>query len=135
MIQLPPDLFFGTTIGTCIVVLKKSKKDNATLFIDASAEFVRSGNKNKLADDNREKIMQAYVERKSITHFANLVPNASIATNDYNIAVSSYVEGENTSKEVDIHALNVRIAEIVSCQQALREAIDSIVADLEGGKA
>jgi type I restriction enzyme M protein len=115
--------------------LKKSKKDNATLFIDASAEFVRSGNKNKLADDNREKIMQAYVERKSITHFANLVPNASIATNDYNIAVSSYVEGENTSKEVDIHALNVRIAEIVSCQQALREAIDSIVADLEGGKA
>jgi type I restriction enzyme M protein len=135
VIQLPPDLFFGTTIGTCIVVLKKSKKDNATLFIDASAEFVRSGNKNKLADDNREKIMQAYVERKSITHFANLVPNASIATNDYNIAVSSYVEGENTSKEVDIHALNVRIAEIVSCQQALREAIDSIVADLEGGKA
>ena len=135
VIQLPPDLFFGTTIGTCIVVLKKSKKDNATLFIDASAEFVRSGNKNKLADANREKILKAYVERKSIAHFANIVPNGSIAANDYNIAVSSYVEGENTTEEVDIRALNARIAEIVSRQQALREAIDSIVADLEGGKA
>lgn len=45
IIQLPPDLFFGTTIGTCIMVLKKSKKDNSVLFIDASEQFVRSGNK------------------------------------------------------------------------------------------
>lgn len=135
VIQLPPDLFFGTTIATCIVVLKKSKKDNATLFIDASAEFVRSGNKNKLTDANREKILKAFIGRKSIAHFAHLVPNSDIAANDYNITVSSYVEGENTTEEVDIHLLNARIAEIVSRQQELREAIDSIVADLEGGEA
>lgn len=133
VIQLPPDLFFGTTIGTCIVVLKKSKKDNATLFIDASAEFVRGGNKNKLTDCNRKKILNAYIERKDHDHFAKLVLNKDIAGNDYNIAVSSYVEGENTTEEVDIEKLNAHIAEIVIKQNKLRVAIDEIVADLEGG--
>lgn len=134
VIQLPPDLFFGTTIATCIIVLKKSKKDNATLFIDASAEFVRGGNKNKLTDTNRKKILDAYIERKDQDHFAKLVPNADIADNDYNIAVSSYVEQENTTEAVDIEQLNARIAEIVIRQNQLRTAIDEIVAELEGGK-
>ena len=53
VIQLPPDLFFGTTIATCIIVLKKSKTDNRVLFIDASAEFIRQGNKNKLTASNQ----------------------------------------------------------------------------------
>lgn len=133
VIQLPPDLFFGTTIGTCIIVLKKSKKDNATLFIDASAEFVRGGNKNKLTDTNRKKILNAYIERKDHDHFAKLVLNKDIADNDYNIAVSSYVEQENTTEEVDIEILNAHIAEIVIKQNKLRTAIDEIIADLEGG--
>lgn len=134
VIQLPPDLFFGTTIATCIIVLKKSKSDNATLFIDASAAFVRSGNKNKLSDAHRQKVLQAYVERKEVPHFARLVPNEAIADNDYNIAVSSYVEQENTTEAVDIEQLNARIADIVAKQQQLRTAIDAIVAELEGGK-
>ena len=133
VIQLPPDLFFGTGIATCIIVLKKSKKDNATLFIDASAEFVRGGNKNKLTEPNRKKILNAFVERKDIDHFARLVPNSDIAENDYNIAVSSYVEQENTTEEVNIEKLNAHIAEIVIRQNKLRTAIDAIVADLEGG--
>ncbi|GAB1418936.1 type I restriction-modification system subunit M [Bacteroidales bacterium] len=133
VIQLPPDLFFGTGIATCIIVLKKSKKDNATLFIDASAEFVRGGNKNKLTEPNRKKILNAFVERKDIAHFARLVPNSDIAENDYNIAVSSYVEQENTTEEVNIEKLNAQIAEIVIRQNTLRTAIDAIVADLEGG--
>ena len=133
VIQLPPDLFFGTTIGTCIIVLKKSKKDNATLFIDASAEFVRGGNKNKLTDANRKKILTAYIERKDHEHFAKLVLNKDIADNDYNIAVSSFVETENATEDVDIEKLNAHIAEIVIKQNKLRTAIDEIVADLEGG--
>ena len=132
VIQLPPDLFFGTTIGTCIIVLKKSKKDNATLFIDASAEFVRGGNKNKLTDNNRKKILNAYIARKDDEHFAKIVLNKDIADNDYNIAVSSFVEQENTNEEVDIEKLNAHIAEIVIKQNKLRTAIDEIVADLEG---
>ncbi len=133
VIQLPSDLFFGTTIGTCIIVLKKSKKDNATLFIDASAEFVRGGNKNKLTDTNRKRILNAYIERKDEAHFSKLVLNSDIANNDYNIAVSSYVEQENTTEEVDIEKLNAHIAEIVIKQNKLRIAIDEIIADLEGG--
>jgi len=133
VIQLPPDLFFGTTIATCVIVIKKSKKDNATLFIDASAEFVRGGNKNKLSDTNRKRILKAFIDRKSENHFCRLVPNSEIAENDYNIAVSSYVEQENTTVEVDIEKLNAHIAEIVIRQNKLRTAIDEIVADLEGG--
>jgi type I restriction enzyme M protein len=131
VIQLPPDLFFGTTIATCIIVLKKSKKENATLFMDASADFVRGGNKNKLTGENRKKILDAYVQRRDRDHFCRLIPNADIAENDYNIAVSSYVEQENTTEEVDIEKLNARIAEIVIRQNHLRAAIDEIVADLE----
>ncbi len=132
VIQLPPDLFFGTTIATCIIVLKKSKSENKTLFIDASAEFVRTGNKNSLNEENREKILNAFVGRVDIDHFARIVDNSEIAANEYNISVSSYVEAEDTRVAVDITELNAEIARIVARQQELRIAIDEIVADLEG---
>jgi type I restriction enzyme M protein len=132
VIQLPADLFFGTTIATCIVVLKKSKTDNKTLFIDGSAQFARIGNKNKLTPEHRQGILDAYVARTETAHFARLVDNGAIAENGYNISVSSYVEQEDTSEAVDITALNSEIARIVARQQELRIAIDAIVADLEG---
>ena len=135
VIQLPPDLFYGTTIATCIIVLKKSKHDNATLFIDASAEFIRSGNKNKLTDANQQKILDAFTKRGNIDHFSRLVENGDIAANGYNIAVSSYVAQEDTREVIDIKKLNAEIAEIVSRQAALRTQIDAIVADLEGEQA
>src|SRR5438477_4026693 len=87
VIQLPPDLFFGTTIATCILVLKKSKKDNSVLFIDASAEFVREGNKNKLTEANQKRILDAFTRRTDADHFATLVENGTLAENGYNIAV------------------------------------------------
>jgi type I restriction enzyme M protein len=132
VIQLPPDLFFGTTIATCIVVLKKSKADNKTLFIDGSAQFTRTGNKNKLTPENQAAILDAYVARADAAHFARLVDNSAIAENSYNISVSSYVEQEDTSEAVDITALNAEIERIVARQQELRTSIDAIVADLEG---
>lgn len=132
VIQLPPDLFFGTTIATCIIVLKKSKKDNKTLFIDASAEFVRGGSKNKLSEMNRLKILDAFSTRKDAEYFAKLVDNKTIAENDYNIAVSSYVVAEDTREVVDITELNTRITGIVERQNELRTAINEIVADIEG---
>jgi len=132
VIQLPPDLFFGTTIATCIIVLKKSKKDNKTLFIDASEESERGGNKNKLSDANRKKILAAFSDRKDTDYFSKLVDNKAIAENDYNIAVSSYVVAEDTREVIDITELNTKIASIVNRQQELRTAIDEIVADVEG---
>jgi type I restriction enzyme M protein len=135
VIQLPPDLFFGTTIATCIIVLKKSKKDNAVLFIDASAEFTRVGNKNKLLPEHRQRILDAFTARVDAAHFTRLVPNEDIGANGYIISVSSYVEKEDIREAVNIVALNAEIARIVARQAELREAIDAIVADLEGGSS
>lgn len=134
VIQLPPDLFFGTTISTCIVVLKKSKKDNSTLFIDASAEFVRGGNKNKLGQTNQDKILEAFTNREDVEHFGRLVPNSEISENDYNLAVSSYVEGKDMTEFVNIAELNTNIKEIVAKQSILRTQIEEIVSSIEGSK-
>jgi type I restriction enzyme M protein len=131
VIQLPPDMFFGTTIATCIIVLKKSKNDNSVQFIDASAEFDRSGNKNKLTDENSKKILDAFAGRADSDHFTRLVPNDEIAKNSYNIAVSSYVEQRDTREIVDITELNTEIARIATRQHELRAEVDEIVADLE----
>ena len=135
VIQLPPDLFFGTTIATCIIVLKKSKSDNKILFVDASAEFTRGGSKNKLTEANRGKILDAFMQRHNVDYFSRLVDHAEIADNGYNISVTSYVESEDTREVVDIKELNASIALIVARQSALRIEIDSIVADLEGSDA
>lgn len=134
VIQLPPDLFFGTTIATCVIVLRKSKSDNKTLFINASDQFARVGNKNKLSPEHRQTILKAFVSRADSDHFARLVDNAQVAENGYNLSVSSYVAQADTSETVDIGALNAEIAQVVARQQELRLAIDQIVADLEGAE-
>lgn len=132
VIQLPANLFFGVSIATCIIVLKKSKKDNGVLFIDASNEFVHSGNKNKLSDDNIAKILDTYIKREDVEHFCKLIRNDKIGENDYNISVSSYVEQKDTREKIDIKVLNGQIKQIVAKQNELRQQIDAIVADLEG---
>lgn len=131
VIQLPPDLFFGTTIATCILVLKKSKASSDVMFIDASAEFTRQTNKNKLTESHRRRILDALAAREHVDHFAAVVPNDQVAARDYLLSVSSYVAAEDTREEVDIVALNAEIARIVARQAELRTAIDAIVADLE----
>ena len=131
IIQLPPDLFFGTSIATCIIVLKKNKGDNKILFIDASDKFIRTGKRNKLNKENRTKILDAFIQRKNNEFFAKLIDNQSISENDYNLSISNYVESEDTSEVIDIKKLNQDIIQIVARQNKLRMAIDEIVADLE----
>jgi len=132
VIQLPANLFFGVSIATCIFVLKKSKADNKVLFIDASNEFIHSGNKNKLSEVNLERIYNAYVNRKDEEHFTKLVNNTDIAEQDYNLSVSTYVEQKDTREVIDIKVLNQQIADIVAKEQVLRTEIDKIVAEIEG---
>jgi type I restriction enzyme M protein len=132
VIQLPKDLFFGTGIQTCILVLKKSKKDNKVLFINAEREFARFGNKNKLRPEDIEKILAKYTDRKDEDYFARHVGPVEIAENDYTLSVTSYVVAKDMREVVDINALNKSIAEIVARQAELRIEIDKIVADLNG---
>ena len=131
VIQLPPDLFFGTTIATCVIVLKKSKKDNSVLFVDASAEFSRVGNKNKLLPANQDRIVKLVSVRSEEPHVCVLVHNEDIAGNEYNLTVSSYVEPEDTHEETDIVELNSEIARIVERQSQIRTQLDETIAMLE----
>ena len=132
IIQLPDNLFYGTSIATCIMVLKKSKSKNSTLFIDASKECIKVTNSNKLTEDNISKIVTAFSERSDVEHFCRLVENNEIAENEYNLSVSTYVEQEDTREVIDIDALNAEIAEIVKREDVLRSEIDSIIAEIEG---
>lgn len=94
-----------------------------------------SGHKSRierLIEENRAKILDAFIKHEDVLYFAKLVPNADILENGCNIAVSSYVEGEAKTEKVDIKKLNIEIAGIVARQNQLRTAIDEIVADIEG---
>jgi type I restriction enzyme M protein len=131
VIQLPPDLFFGTTIQTCILVLKKSKKDNKVLFINAEREFARANTKNTLRPEDIEKVLTKYTDRKDEVFFSRLVDHTEVAENDYSLSVTKYVVAEDTREVVDIKELNKSIAEIVNRQSELRREIDRIIANLE----
>jgi len=134
VIQLPDNLFFGTSIATCIMVLKKSKSENSTLFIDASKECVKVTNSNKLTQKNIKKIIAAFKERVDKEHFTRVVQNAQIAEQDYNLSVSTYVEQKDTREIVDITNLNANIEEIVAREQVLRDEISKIIAEIEVGE-
>ena len=131
IIQLPSNLFFGTSIATCIMVLKKSKKDNALLFIDASNECEKVTNNNKLRQKNIDRILSWFTARRDVQYICRLVLNSEIGENDYNLSVSTYVEKEDKSEKIDIAVLNKQIAEIVAREQVLRDEIDKIIAELE----
>ena len=131
VIQLPPDLFFGTGIQTCILVLKKSKKDNKVLFINAEREFARFGNKNKLRPEDIDKVLTKYIDRKNEDYFSRHVDHAEIAENEYSLSVTSYVVAEDTREVIDIKVLNKSIIDMVNRQSELRKEIERIVAELE----
>ena len=132
IIQLPANLFYGTSIATCIMVLKKSKADNQVLFIDGSKECIKVTNSNKLTAENIQHIYDVWKQRKNQTYVAQLVKAEKIEEEDYNLSVSTYVEQEDTREKIDIKVLNQQIKEIVAKEQVLREEIDQIIAEIEG---
>ena len=132
IIQLPSNLFFGTSIATCIMVLKKGKTDNKVLFIDASSECVKVTNNNKLTPENINKIVDTFAQRAEEAHFSHLTEYSEVQENDYNLSVSTYVEAKDTREKIDIVKLNAEIAQIVARENELRAAIDQIVAEIEG---
>jgi type I restriction enzyme M protein len=131
VIQLPSDLFFGTTIQTCVLVLKKSKKDNKVLFINAEREFTRANTKNKLRAQDIERILTKFISRGDEDFFARHVEYEEIVKNDYSLSVTSYVLANEIREDLDIEELNKRISEIVSRQQDLRNEIDRVLNELE----
>ena len=131
VIQLPANLFFGTSIATCIMVLKKGKADNKTLFIDASSECIKVTNNNRLTAENIERIVSVFAGREEIKHFSHLAEYGEITENSYNLSVSTYVEMEDTREKIDIVKLNAEIEEIVAREQVLRDEISIIISTIE----
>ena len=134
VMQLPNNLFFGTSIATCIMVMKKGKTDNKTLFIDATNECVKVTNNNKLTPDNIDNIVDVFAKREERKYFSYLADYEEIVQNGYTLSVPTYVEAEDTRELVDIVKLNAEIKEIVIREQVLRNKIDKIIADIEGGQ-
>ncbi|MCQ2548305.1 MAG: type I restriction-modification system subunit M [Clostridia bacterium] len=132
VIQLPSNLFFGTSIATCIMVLKKNKTDNKTLFIDATNECIKVTNNNRLSEANADRIVDVFSKREDVGYFSHLATYEEIEENDFNLSVSTYVEPEDTREKIDIVKLNAEIKEIVAREQVLRKEIDKIIAEIEG---
>ncbi len=131
IIQLPPDLFFGTPIATCILVLKKNKSDNNILFVDASEEFIRNTNKNKLIDENINNIVGLLKDRKTVKNKSYLATYDEVRDNDYNISVNSYLKTNTDDNNIDIEEVNKKLAEVVPRQQQVRKELEEIIKELE----
>lgn len=134
IIQLPSNLFFGTSIATCIMVMKKGKSDNKILFIDATNECIKVTNNNKLTPDNIDSIVNAFTNREDIEYLCRLVSYDEVKEENYNLSVSTYVEQKDTREKIDIKVLNAEIQKIVAREQVLRDEIDKIIAEIEGGQ-
>ena len=131
IIQLPSNLFFGVGIATCIIVLRKgTRPDNKILFIDASKEFVKNGNKNKLTVANQDHIFEVFKDRKEEQYFSCLVATSDVLANDANLSVSSYVEQEDTREVIDIKVVNATLKKLVEEGNGLNEKIDAIINEL-----
>lgn len=138
VIQLPSGLFFGTSIATCIIVLKKNKNDNNILFIEASKEYVINPNKmkkatniNKLSDTNINNIINLLKNRVSVENKAYLAAYDEVKENDYNISVNSYLKTNTNETKIDIKEVNKKLAEIVPRQQQIRKELEEIIRELE----
>jgi type I restriction enzyme M protein len=132
VISLAPNLFYGTTIAVTILVLSKHKTDTTTQFIDASALFKKETNTNTLLDAHIDQIMTVFDSKANIDHFAQSVPFEKVASNDYNLSVSSYVEAKDNREVVDIAQLNAELKTTVTKIDQLRTEIDAILAQIDG---
>ena len=128
VIQLPANLFFGVGIATCIIVLRKgTKTDNHVLFVDASNEFEKEGNKNYLRPKHQDRIAEAIEKREDEQYFCRLVKNEDIIKNDCNLSVSSYVEQPDTREKIDIAKVNADLVNVVAEVNKYRQQVDDIV--------
>lgn len=130
VIALAPNLFFGTSIAVNILVLSKHKPNTQTQFIDASGLFKSATNNNILEEEHIEQILKLFADKEDVPHLAKLVPIEEIAKNEYNLAVSSYVEQKDTREVINIDELNAQIRKTVANIDRLRAEIDKIVAEI-----
>ncbi|AIY04506.1 type I restriction-modification protein subunit M [Planococcus sp. PAMC 21323] len=113
VIGLPANVFFGTSIPTCVLVFKKTRKEDANvIFIDASNEFEKGKNQNNLTDENVDKIVDTYKSRETIERYSYAASLEEIKESDYNLNIPRYVDTFVEEESVDLEAVQVRLKEI-----------------------
>lgn len=131
VIGMPANLFFGTSIPTTVIILKKNRTTRDVLFIDASNDFIKGKNQNKLSKENIEKIVSAYFERKEIDKFAYLASFEKIKENDYNLNIPRYVDTFEDEKPVDMVSVGKEIKKIREEKQALEKKLFDTISTLQ----
>jgi len=121
VIGLPPNLFYSTGIPVCILVLKKCKKPDDVLFINAAEHFERGKRQNQLLPQHIDKIVSTYQFRKEDLRYSRRVSMDEIRDNDFNLNISRYISTAVAEKEIDLAAVN---AELVSLEKDIRAATD-----------
>ena len=131
IIGLPANIFYGTSIPTCILVMKKCRKENDNiLFIDASKEFEKVKTQNKLRPQHIQKIVDTYRERKEIEKYSHLATLQEVADNDYNLNIPRYVDTFEEEEPIDIKAVMAEIKELEAKRAELDKEIEVYLKEL-----
>lgn len=113
VIGLPANIFYGTSIPTCILVFKKCREnEDNILFIDASKDFEAGKNQNRLRDEDVDKIIETYKNRTEIEKYCHIAPLSEIEENEYNLNIPRYVDTFEEEEEIDIKAVQQDLKEI-----------------------
>ena len=112
VIGLPPNIFYGTSIPTVVLILKKNRQNRNVLFIDASNDFEKQKNQNTLRPQDIAKIIDAYKKRESIERYAHVANYDEIVANDYNLNIPRYVDTFDEEEPIDIVALSREITDL-----------------------
>ena len=135
VISIAPNLFYGTTIAVTILVLAKNKPDTNIQFIDVSDMFLKDGKKNVLTDENISSILEVFESKKIKDYVCNIVPQAEVAQNDYNLSVQGYVERYIEKEAIDIKKINAQAGAEIDNLVRICQEIDALVAEIESGDA
>ncbi|MDM0663318.1 type I restriction-modification system subunit M [Clostridium perfringens] len=133
VIGLPQNLFYGTGIPAAILVLNKAKSEerkNKILFIDGSNNFVKEGNKNKLREEDIEKIITAFDKFEDVEKYANVIDLETIKENDYNLNISRYVDTTEEEEQVDIEKVIDEIKELEKEEERTKEKLNGYLKEL-----
>ncbi|MBN2783082.1 MAG: type I restriction-modification system subunit M [Campylobacterales bacterium] len=131
VIGLPANIFYGTSIPTCILVFKKCREDaDHVLFIDASAHFEKAKNQNFLRDEDIDKIITTYRERKVEKRYSHLASMQEIKENDYNLNIPRYVDTFEEEEVIDIDAVSKELKALESEMKTTDESIKSFCDEL-----
>lgn len=132
IIQLGGNLFYGTPVATCIMILKKNKKDNNILFINAGEEYIKDVNSNRLSEDNISNILNYYIERSDEEFICKVVSYDEIKENKYDLSIPTYIPKENKKGKIEIEKLDVKVKEIVEREKYLYEELDKLLFETDG---